>query len=66
MLNNMILKDMVFNGITIKNVPVRDYGEGRAPGMPKVIANKIQDLVWKAGALGVEEIEFHYDLGKED
>ena len=62
MLNNMILKDMNFNGVLIKNVPVRIKPDSNRPYMPKVIADKIGDLVWKAGALGVEEIDFSYDL----
>lgn len=65
MFNVLITKDMVMNGITIKNVPVKQLEDKDAPGITKGVASKIQDLVWKANALKIDTIDFSYNLGKE-
>lgn len=61
MFESLILKDMFFANITIKNVPVK-INSDNIPGMTRGTSEKIKDLVFKAHALKVDEIDFSYNL----
>lgn len=58
----LIYRDLTINGVKILNVPMKVVDD-RAPAITKGVSEKIKDLIFKASALKVEEIDFSYKLG---
>lgn len=58
----LIYKDLTINGVKILNVPMKVV-DNRAPAITKGVSEKIKDLIFKASALKVKEIDFSYKLG---
>ena len=58
----LVYKDLTINGIKILNVPMKVAG-GQTPMITRGESEKIKDLIFKATALKVEEIDFSYKLG---
>lgn len=58
----LVYRDLTINGVKIINVPMKIV-DGRAPAITKGESEKIKDLIFKALALGVKEIDFSYRLG---
>lgn len=58
----LIYRDLSINGVKILNVPTKVV-DNRAPAITKGVSEKIKDLIFKASALKVKEIDFSYKLG---
>ena len=58
----LIYKDLTINGVKILNVPMK-IANGQTPMITKGESEKIKDLIFKASALRVKEIDFSYRLG---
>lgn len=58
----LIYRDLTINGVKIFNVPMKVV-DNRAPAITKGVSEKIKDLIFKASALRVKEIDFSYRLG---
>lgn len=58
----LIYRDLAINGVKILNVPMKVV-DNRAPAITKGVSEKIKDLIFKASALEVKEIDFSYKLG---
>lgn len=58
----LIYRDLTINGVKILNVPMKVV-DNRVPAITKGVSEKIKDLIFKASALKVKEIDFSYRLG---
>ena len=58
----LVYKDLTINGVKILNVPMKIV-DGQTPAITKGESEKIKDLIFKASALKVKEIDFSYRLG---
>ena len=58
----LVYKDLTINGIKILNVPMKIVDD-QTPAITKGESEKIKDLIFKASALKVKEIDFSYKLG---
>jgi len=61
MFKNLILKDLGMGSVNITNVPCRLDSIG-IPCLTKGVSEKIKDLVMRAEADKVDEIDFSFDL----
>lgn len=61
MFKNLILKDLGMGSVNITNVPCRLDSIG-IPCLTKGVSEKIKDLVMRAEADNINEIDFSFDL----